>query len=215
MNDEGLYFEATKEVDDGNQSQALWTKALVLSNGNEKDAKYQYIKLRVEQLVDRDSSKSFDWYIKCIKKYVCFEGRASRKEYWNFALFNIIFSLCLIAGDTVLIKTQSIGFLPMFTTYSILVALPSLGVAVRRLHDIGKSARWLLGFVIIPILFVMYGTIILGDVLTIKDVEQVKTVKVAYQIVFLVYSIVILEFMITAGNKGANKYGINPQEEQR
>lgn len=33
------------------------------------------------------------WYLKCLKQYADFKGRARRKEYWMFTLFNIIFSI--------------------------------------------------------------------------------------------------------------------------
>jgi len=49
-NDEQLYLEATQEVDSGTQAPALWAKAMALAEGDEKKAKYRYIKLRVEEL---------------------------------------------------------------------------------------------------------------------------------------------------------------------
>ena len=79
-----------------------------------------------------------EWYLKCMKQYVDFSGRARRKEYWMFALMNAIIAAALIIidagrGDEVL---QSV--------YSLVVFLPSLAVGVRRMHDIGKSGWWLL-----------------------------------------------------------------------
>ena len=72
-----------------------------------------------------------EWYLKCMKQYVDFSGRARRKEYWMFALMNAIIAAALIIidagrGDEVL---QSV--------YSLVVFLPSLAVGVRRMHDIG------------------------------------------------------------------------------
>lgn len=92
-----------------------------------------------------------EWYLKVLKNYVGFTGRARRKEYWMFFLFNAIISLVL----TLLDKLLHIGTL-LTTLYSLAVLLPSLSVAVRRLHDTGRSGWWLF-IALIPII----GAIIL------------------------------------------------------
>nr|WP_254115438.1 DUF805 domain-containing protein [Bacillus haynesii] len=101
-----------------------------------------------------------EWYIKVVKNYVGFQGRARRKEYWMFYLFNFIFSFVLgfIKGFT--------GFSLLLNLYTIALLLPSLAVTVRRLHDIGKSGWWILiGF--IPVV----GQIIL-IILNCQDSEK-------------------------------------------
>ena len=79
-----------------------------------------------------------------IKKFFCFEGRARRKEFWMFVLCNAIVAAILGALDSVIgVKiANSIGILVLI--YDLAILLPSLGVCVRRLHDIGKSGWWLL-----------------------------------------------------------------------
>ncbi len=67
-----------------------------------------------------------------------FSGRVRRETYWMFALFSFVISIVLAIIDT----TTGIGFLGFI--YSIAVFLPSVGLAVRRLHDTGKSGWWLL-----------------------------------------------------------------------
>jgi len=52
MNDEELYLEATSEVEGESRSPSLWAKVMALSEGDEENAKYKYIKLRVEQLAN-------------------------------------------------------------------------------------------------------------------------------------------------------------------
>lgn len=85
-----------------------------------------------------------NWYLKCLKQYVDFNGRARRKEYWMFVLFNAIACIVLMILDKVLglEYTQNYGWL--YTIYAVAVLLPSLGVSVRRLHDINKSGWWVL-----------------------------------------------------------------------
>ncbi|HAN21487.1 MAG TPA: DUF805 domain-containing protein [Clostridiales bacterium] len=87
------------------------------------------------------------WYIKCFKNYTNFNGRARRKEYWMFILFNIIFSILATILDSVLdtpVITRTFyretGII--YILYSFIIFIPSLAVTVRRLHDIGKSGWW-------------------------------------------------------------------------
>jgi uncharacterized membrane protein YhaH (DUF805 family) len=80
-----------------------------------------------------------EWYLKVLKEhYADFEGRARRKEYWMFFLFNVIIGF-VIGGLGALIKLPIIG-----TLYSLAVLIPGIAVGVRRLHDIDKSGWWLL-----------------------------------------------------------------------
>jgi uncharacterized membrane protein YhaH (DUF805 family) len=86
------------------------------------------------------------WYIEVIKKYAVFTGRARRKEYWMFFLFNIIIALIL---DILLQTTTNTVFYYISIIYSLGLFLPGLGVSIRRLHDIGKSG-WNILFGLIP-----------------------------------------------------------------
>ena len=84
-------------------------------------------------------------YKSVISKYAQFEGKATRSEYWYFFLANLIIGIVLsivsgIIGD-------SNGILGLI--YSLIVFLPSLAVAVRRLHDTNRSGWWVL-IVLLP-----------------------------------------------------------------
>ena len=83
-------------------------------------------------------------------QYVGFKGRARRSEYWWFVLFNIIVSVVI----SLIARLTGWNFLSIL--YSLAVLLPGLAVAVRRLHDIGKSG-WFYLFAFIPLV----GAIIL------------------------------------------------------
>jgi len=50
MSDEILYLQATDEVDGEERDPALWAKVMALVEGDQRKAKYKYIKLRVEQI---------------------------------------------------------------------------------------------------------------------------------------------------------------------
>jgi uncharacterized membrane protein YhaH (DUF805 family) len=80
-----------------------------------------------------------EWYLKVVKNYVGFQGRARRKEYWMFFLFNLIIGLVIGFVEGLLNLSQVLS-----TLYSLAILLPSLAVGVRRLHDTGRSGLWLL-----------------------------------------------------------------------
>ena len=81
-----------------------------------------------------------NWYLEALKKYAVFNGRARRKEYWMFCLFNVI--IAFIVGFVEGLAHDGPGVLSAL--YSLLVFLPSIGVSIRRLHDTGRSGWWLL-----------------------------------------------------------------------
>ena len=88
-----------------------------------------------------------NWYLKVLKQYADFNGRARRKEYWMFFLFNIIIAMILgfIEGVADINPTSDDSILA--SIYQLAILIPSIAVGVRRMHDVGKSG-W---FLLIPI----------------------------------------------------------------
>ncbi len=86
-----------------------------------------------------------EWYLKALRQYADFEGRARRKEYWMFTLFNLIFAILAVVIDG-LIGTGAIIYL----FYVLATIIPNLSVSVRRLHDVGKSG-WMYLVALIPL----------------------------------------------------------------
>lgn len=96
-----------------------------------------------------------NWYLKVLKKYATFSGRAQRAEYWYFTLFSAIIIIILSVLDTItgLYNYETdLGLLS--SIYALGILIPNIAVAVRRLHDIGKSGWWLL-LILIPIIGVI------------------------------------------------------------
>ncbi|HCR71647.1 MAG TPA: DUF805 domain-containing protein [Anaerolineae bacterium] len=90
------------------------------------------------------------WYVKALKKYAEFNGRASRREYWVFTLLSGAIYIALKIFDSVIYLKSS--FNPRISElYFVLVLLPSVAVTVRRLHDVGKEGMYALTF-FVPIL---------------------------------------------------------------
>jgi len=84
-----------------------------------------------------------NWYLDVLKKYAVFDGRARRKEYWMFFLFNIIISIVLGVIEAMIGTFGILGGL-----YMLAILVPAIGVTVRRLHDTDRSGWWILvGFV--------------------------------------------------------------------
>lgn len=98
-----------------------------------------------------------EYYTQVIKKYAVFDGRARRKEFWMFVLFNALISIAL----GLLEKGADMGHV-LSNLYSLFVLLPCIGVSVRRLHDTDRSGWWIL-LSLIPIigwiaLIIFYAT---------------------------------------------------------
>ena len=123
-----------------------------------------------------------NWYIKVMKQYADFSGRARRKEYWMFVLFNIIFLIAAAILDNVLgitftIMGQSVPYGWLYLIYALVVLVPGLAVCIRRLHDVGKSGWWyFIG--LIP----------------------------------LIGAIILIVWCCTDSQAGENKWGANPKE---
>ena len=82
----------------------------------------------------------------CLTKYADFNGRASRSEFWWFALF-----ITLVSAALVYVHQN------LYYIFQIAALLPLLAAGARRLHDIGKSGWWQL-FLLAPV----GGIVILG-----------------------------------------------------
>lgn len=77
-----------------------------------------------------------EFFIRGLKNYADFSGRATRKEYWMFVLFYLIFYLVLVMIDGLA------GTVVLALIFSLALALPSISLAARRLHDTGRSGWW-------------------------------------------------------------------------
>lgn len=89
----------------------------------------------------------------CFSKYVDFNGRAGRPEFWWFALFTFLVSLVLSMFSDLLSGV-----------FSLAVLLPSLAVGARRLHDTNRTGWWqllwlvpLVGWIVLIIFLAQEG----------------------------------------------------------
>ena len=100
-----------------------------------------------------------EWYLKVLQNFLVFSGRARRKEYWMFILINFGITLTLGFAESMVGMP---GTLSSF--YALVVLIPTVAVAVRRLHDTGRSGWWMLlnflpvlGSLVLLVFFVFDG----------------------------------------------------------
>ena len=143
------------------------------------------------------------YIISCLTtNFAKFSGRARRKEYWLFQLFNIPLAI-LIAMlsnfanflDIDPILSYLLDIFPMLLALVLLI--PSFAVAVRRLHDINRSGGWVL----------LSAPIYLKELLTVMHWPGQSIITV----VSAISSIALIIMMIIPGNVGENQYGPDPK----
>lgn len=127
-----------------------------------------------------------NWFLKVVTQdYANFSGRARRKEYWMFILFNLIFTIVAVVLDNILGlnftmdvegMTIDLGYGWVYMIYAFALFIPALAVTVRRLHDKGKSG-WFMFIALIP----------------------------------LIGAIWLLVLMCSEGEQGTNNYGESPK----
>lgn len=100
-------------------------------------------------------------YLDAWHKYLNFNGRSTRKDYWGFFLINILVS-ALIALAEVIVGMGD-GFIS--SLYALAVICPNITLCTRRLHDVGRSGWWqlasivpLLNFYLLYLLWIKPGT---------------------------------------------------------
>ena len=97
-----------------------------------------------------------EYFIDAFKKYADFTGRATRTEYWMFILFYMIIYVALAVIDAFL------GTVILSLLFSLVLLVPSISIATRRLHDIGRTGWWqlilfipLLGLIVLIVFLVL------------------------------------------------------------
>jgi uncharacterized membrane protein YhaH (DUF805 family) len=152
-----------------------------------------------------------EWATRPQKKYAEFSGRAPRAEYWWYVLGLIVAAIVIsiiegIAG----VNTMVAGIYgPLTVLLWIGTLVPSIAVAVRRLHDTNRPGWWLLAYFIpYAIGFAMMGPAILnpgnGGAMASFGLGMI------FFLIGFIMAIVILVFTIQEGTKGTNKYGDDP-----
>lgn len=144
------------------------------------------------------------WFIKCLRNYATFKGRARRAEYWYYTLF-----LALTLTAVMLLATICFGKAAGMIAYylcALALFMPSLAVTVRRLHDINRSGKLLIW---------LYGGFILAGLFIILISAENPTAAMMFYalpgIAALGIGVYLLVLFCTAGTRGENIYGQDPK----
>lgn len=157
------------------------------------------------------------------KNYANFSGRSRRSEYWFATLFVFLVNLVLnITGSGILQSVVTVAFI-----------LPNLALQARRLHDIGRTGKWIFaniasGFIAVFIVFyfIIYAVFNIPQIESELNLQGVD-ISALYPlypilnipmyvigilaILILAISIMFLVFNCTDSQKGPNKYGQSPK----
>lgn len=166
-----------------------------------------------------------NWMFLPLKRYAEFSGRSRRMEFWMFQLFQwlvyfAVFALMMIIGGGALMTGDprafaSIGgammaIFGLYFLFALAMLIPSIAVAVRRLHDTERSGWWILaplsGYVIMLI-----GTVMAAGSPDNPGLGGILAMVGMIAVIGL--GITLLVFMFLEGTRGPNKYGPDPKGE--
>jgi uncharacterized membrane protein YhaH (DUF805 family) len=142
-----------------------------------------------------------DQYIDAFRKYAVFSGRATRKEYWMFTLFNLLAYIIL----NFVLSPIKLDFLSII--YGLATLIPSLAIGVRRLHDTGRTGWWLLlnlipflGTAVVMVFLVLdsqtgtniYGPNPKGDTYVAKSAKGWAALVIGLHVLFVVLFVLFI-----------------------
>jgi uncharacterized membrane protein YhaH (DUF805 family) len=148
-------------------------------------------------------------YIKVLGQYADFSGRARRKEYWMFVLFNCISMIAATCIDFIVAEIVD-AWEPVFvcrTMYFLAVLIPTLAVTVRRLHDTGRSGWWILLNLPFALCFILAAILRLEYL----DEEFYWAIIGFLLVIGLAGGIWLFVLTLLNSRHGDNAYGNNPK----
>jgi len=176
------------------------------------------------------------YYLVCWKKYADFSGRARRKEYWTFFLFNyvaglvpsLLSALLTVAAGKKVISPEALTAGQFVLTgviilYSLATIIPTLAVSVRRLHDTGRNGWHLFLLGILPPLVFLPAVLVTGilsgwitrfpsDLVTNIPLLVAGAITALAVVFSIIGAITLFVFYVLDSQPGPNKYGANPKE---
>jgi uncharacterized membrane protein YhaH (DUF805 family) len=140
----------------------------------------------------------------CLMKYVDFNGRARRSEYWWFVLFALLVGIATAVIDRIVAPeyVAAHGRGPVGMLASLALLLPSIAVSVRRLHDIDRTGWWIGIFyvAIIVLAFFAIGAAFTGH----------AAAALIMLLMILALCIWLIVWFATKGTAGPNRFGPDP-----
>jgi len=168
----------------------------------------------VPTLMDPDMG-FFDAVNICFEKFVTFEGRARRKEFWYFALFAVLaqivvgFVLAILSGGAS--ATGSIS-----TLLSLALTVPWAAALTRRIHDTDRSGYWMVALYLLPTGYFLALRMATRTITTVAWQLGVVPLILPLSIAMMLALIATLVLAALRGTSGLNRYGpdpLTPEEE--
>lgn len=141
-----------------------------------------------------------EYYLGAFRKFATFSGRARRKEYGWFLVFNFIVGIIISVVDF-LAFGDSDGFFSLI--YALVVFIPGLAVLVRRLHDFGKSGWFVLVIIFAPTIALIVGLLFIQTSKELGMLFLIIALALFFYFVFLP--------IFKKGDEGENAYGSDPK----
>lgn len=134
--------------------------------------------------------------------YVDFQGRTARREFWYYILAYFVAYIVLAIVQSLFGSRLLTGL------YSLGLLLPGLGIAVRRLHDTGRSGWWLLiGVVPGFLLAIMAAAALMGGA-----TKSGFLYTILLPIIALGTLALLIYWYAQPGDPGDNQFGPAPVE---
>jgi len=158
--------------------------------------------------------------LQTLKKSFSFAGRATRREFWLFVVADLLLTFLLLVITNLMGKihvTLAEIFLYLTLAVFVLLLIPFVSVAVRRLHDVGLSGFWFwyLNPVGLPVIFVVY--LLELDKAAERIVDKIQNIGspwLGWILTWLFWpcgaTAALVLLFLYAGKKEDNEFGPNP-----
>ena|SRR5690349_9011993 len=165
-----------------------------------------------------------EWMMMPFRRYADFSGRSRRMEFWMWQVLQIIVyvaftvlmmlvggGMMMTASDPSALAAAGGGILILglvYLVYILIIFIPSLAVAVRRLHDTNRSGWWILA----PL--VPYVLVFVGGGMAMSSPESPGAggaIALIGMAGVAILGLMLLVFYFLEGTKGPNRYGADPK----
>ena len=166
-----------------------------------------------------------EWMLMPLRRYADFSGRSRRMEFWMWQVFKCIVGIviwgiffavagsALLSGDpTAIVAVGGAALIVWLVAmiFGLVIIIPDIAVAVRRLHDTNRSGWWLLAPVV-PYLVMVFSAVGAGMMGGKGGMAAGGLVAIIAMIAFLGVCILLLVFYFMEGTRGPNRYGPDPK----
>jgi len=166
--------------------------------------------------MDQNSMTPVDWAKRPImEKYADFSGRAPRPELWWYVLALVVAFIVVGIIESILgVHRMIVGLYgPLSTLLWLATIVPSIAVAVRRLHDVNRTGWWVLLPLVPECLMMVMALMTAGAVAAGGGFAAAVgglAITGSLGLITLVGAIMLIVFYVMPGTPGDNRFGPNP-----